>query len=88
MLSGDAIERVGLLDEQFTGYGYEDNDYCLRMRRAGLELGIVPSVVMGHGDAWGRASATFAQRPDMEALMAHNRRAFIRKWGGRALRPC
>src|SRR6516165_10476664 len=31
---------VGLLDERFAGYGFEDNDYCTRVLRAGLKLGV------------------------------------------------
>ena len=31
------IDVVGLLDERFVGYGHEDDDMCLRVRRAGLK---------------------------------------------------
>ena len=31
------LEAVGLLDERFVGYGCDDDDYCLRVRKAGLE---------------------------------------------------
>lgn len=34
------IEKVGLLDERFTSYGGEDVDYCLRVREAGLKVGV------------------------------------------------
>ena len=30
------IERIGLLDERFCFYGFDDNDYCRRARIAGL----------------------------------------------------
>ena len=34
-----AIDQIGLLDERFTGYGCEDNDYCARARVAGARAG-------------------------------------------------
>lgn len=40
---------VGRLDETFPGYGYEDTDYCLRARKAGLSCGVKGSVVVAHG---------------------------------------
>lgn len=53
------IREVGLLDERFTDYGCEDDDYCLRVRQAGLKIGIydgcfvdhasLPSQFRGHG---------------------------------------
>lgn len=47
----EILERVGLLDERFTPntYGFQDNDYCERVTRAGWKLGIVDSVVVEHG---------------------------------------
>ncbi len=43
------IERVGYLDEQFTGYGYEDVDYNRRIERAGLRIGLTGDVSVKHG---------------------------------------
>jgi GT2 family glycosyltransferase len=58
MLSGAAmlvrrevIEEVGGFDERFHMYG-EDNEWCLRIRRAGWQLVFEPeAVVMHHGGA-------------------------------------
>ncbi len=33
----EVVEQVGLLDEQFFLY-FEDNDWCLRMRKAGWRI--------------------------------------------------
>lgn len=74
------IDRIGLLDERFHGYGYEDNDYCMRAWQAGFELAIRPQVLMMHGDALGRASLTFRERADFLDLIVVNRRLFIAKW--------
>ena len=43
------LTAVGALDERFIEYGCEDDDYCLRAQRLGLELLICPSVRMKHG---------------------------------------
>lgn len=43
------INEVGLLDETFVGYGCDDNDYCIRTRRADLWTMITRSVVIRHG---------------------------------------
>jgi len=41
------IEQVGGLDEQFFMY-FEDNDWCLRMRRAGWKVYYNPNVCITH----------------------------------------
>jgi GT2 family glycosyltransferase len=47
-----AFERIGMFDEDYFAY-YEDADWCLRARIAGLRLRYVPSAVL-----WHRVSAT------------------------------
>jgi GT2 family glycosyltransferase len=51
------IDKVGLLDERFginaggpgpRGYGLEDDDYSLRIRQAGLKLGVYDPVLIDH----------------------------------------
>lgn len=42
------INTVGLLDEQFIGYGGEDSDYCHRTRLEGLKLGISGGCFVDH----------------------------------------
>jgi len=44
------INKVGLLDEDYTGYGCDDDDYCYRTRKAGLKIGILGSVIVDHHD--------------------------------------
>lgn len=77
-LSRAMINAIGLLDEQFDGYGFDDNDYCLRARRAGWETGITGAVTVMHGsggselDRGENWSQSFAHeepgRPSNEAL--------------------
>lgn len=43
------VETLGELDERFSGYGFDDNDYCARALQAGLELGVWGGCVVEHG---------------------------------------
>ena len=47
MLRREAIEQVGLLDENFFMY-FEDMDYCLRLRSAGWKLYYLPAGEIVH----------------------------------------
>lgn len=47
LISRRCLERVGLFDERFFMY-YEDSDYCLRVRAAGLRVLAVPQAKMWH----------------------------------------
>lgn len=37
------------LDERFTGYGGEDDDYCYRARRAGIPIIVLANIMIHHG---------------------------------------
>jgi GT2 family glycosyltransferase len=54
-----ALDLVGPLDESFTGYGGDDEDWCLRARDAGLTLGITPLVKARHGFGGREYSSSF-----------------------------
>lgn len=47
MVSGEVIERIGLLDERFFMYG-EDIDWCLRIKHAGFKIFFYPGVKTLH----------------------------------------
>lgn len=78
-LRRELINEIGYLDETFTGYGYEDNDFCLRSVLAGYELGVLPSVVMRHGNEYGKTMLTFRTIPDVP----DNRELFVMKWANK-----
>ena len=69
---------LGAFDEQFVGYGFEDNDYCARVLAAGLKIGIWDGCVVDHS---GELPSTFRTRPDVTALFEENRRLYRAKWG-------
>jgi len=71
------IDRVGLLDEEFTGYGFEDDSYCLRVRRAGLKIGIFDGCFVDHGSL----RSTFRGDPRTPADLRENAAIFKRKYG-------
>ncbi len=42
------IERIGLLDEGYSPFLYEETDYCMRAKRAGFKVVFYPSVTIVH----------------------------------------
>jgi GT2 family glycosyltransferase len=69
-------EIVGLLDERFRLYGYEDNDYCRRVRQAGMSLHGCSDCIVNH------------YHPDRSTFHGPNNQyqgdnlvIFDRKWG-------
>jgi GT2 family glycosyltransferase len=77
-LRRETYERVGLLDEQFGPGLFEDDDYSLRLRRAGLRLVVAEDVLVHHfGEgALGRLVPT----GEYGLLFEANRRRFESKW--------
>jgi GT2 family glycosyltransferase len=73
----DVYTRIGPLDERFTGYGFDDNDYCRRVLGAGLRLGIWDGCVVDHS---GRLPSTFRSRPDLRECFLRNQQLFHQKW--------
>lgn len=73
------INAVGLLDERFTGYGFEDFDYCRRVAQAGLRLVIWDGCVVDHSDD---RSSTYRVRPDIDRLFEQSREQYLDKWEG------
>jgi GT2 family glycosyltransferase len=47
MLRREALEEVGLLDEDYFAY-WEEGDYCMRLRRAGWRIACQPASVIYH----------------------------------------
>jgi GT2 family glycosyltransferase len=70
------IETVGMLDEIFTDYGWEDSDYCLRVRNAGLKIGISDDCFVDHSSL----QSTFRGSPQRSGDIRHNGQLFAEKW--------
>jgi GT2 family glycosyltransferase len=75
------IEKVGLLDEAF-GIGYfEDDDYCMRARDAGLKLVCAKDVYVHHFGNMSFEGNSLNRLKILEKGMSR----FIFKWGRRAM---
>lgn len=72
----EVIDKVGLLDEQFTPGNFEDDDYCLRAIEAGFRLGIAQDVFIHH--MGGATHKTL--KIDFKMLMETNFDKFVMKW--------
>jgi hypothetical protein len=80
----EVIERIGYLDERFTGYGFEDIDYCYRARQAGFKIGMAKTISVQHGVNGKGYGSTFIRttgEPEMAKQDVANRRRFAEKWG-------
>lgn len=77
VLPRSTYEKIGLFDEGYLIGGYEDTDYCHRLRKAGLRYGVSGAAFIHHFGS--QTLGEFKKRGDKHA--AHNRDYFIKKWG-------
>lgn len=76
-ISRQAITEIGLLDEEFGRGYYEDFDYSLRVKQAGLDLKVAEDVFIYH-----RGSASFGKMPqETRELLKRNKKRIILKHG-------
>lgn len=71
------IDVVGLLDERFVDYGLDDDDYCLRVRNAGLKIGIFDPCFVDHS----KLKSTYRGAANAGGDFRPNLRRYIEKWG-------
>ncbi len=73
----DTVQKIGLLDERFGLGNFEDDDYALRIRNAGLRTVCVEDVFVHHigGATFSKLAAERYQK-----LLEKNRRLFETKW--------
>lgn len=71
------IETVGVLDSRFSGYGLDDDDFCLRVRKSGLKIGIHDGCYVDHGSL----RSTYRGDPQAPADYRPNLELFKQKWG-------
>lgn len=77
LLSLEAIEDAGVLDERFMECGNDDLDYCIRLGRAGYRLIIARDVYIEHIGA-----QTFRSEIDsISRVDVRGRELLIDKWG-------
>ena len=79
-LRRDCIDRIGALDEIFHSY-YEDTDYCLRARDAGIATVVAGNVTLRHHQHGStRDDGGFRAR-----IAVASRQAFAARWHARLL---
>jgi GT2 family glycosyltransferase len=72
------IDQIGLLDENFTGYGWDDVDYCRRAVLAGWKMAATADAIVRHGHDKNKASASFSRAPiDWNSSVTY----YKSKWG-------
>jgi GT2 family glycosyltransferase len=71
------IDNVGLLDERFTAYGWEDNSYCREVREADLKLGIFDDCFVDHASL----HSTFRGQPNTAGDISAGREIYRQIWG-------
>ncbi len=76
MIPRAVINAVGLLDQRFNSYACADDDYSLRVRKAGYTLGVFDGCLVDHESL----PSTF-RAPGMDSSLEHGRRMFLEKWG-------
>ena len=70
------IDKIGLLDEQFSPGNFEDDDYCLRAIDAGFKLGVAKNCFIYHKGSVTHKSLNL----DYVALLNRNEAIFKEKW--------
>lgn len=79
VLKRSVLETVGLLDERFGTGMFEDDDYCLRIRSAGLSIRLAEDVLVHH---FGEASfGRLVPDGTWKSLFEANRQRYEGKWG-------
>lgn len=71
------IDAVGMLDERFVGYGLDDDDYSVRVRQAGLKIGIHDGCYVDHGSL----TSSYRGGPAAGGDYRPNLKLFIEKYG-------
>lgn len=80
LISFATQQRIGYLDERFTAYGWEDNDYSKRVLDAGLEAAVLECCVVRHGVLPSTFRSGKSHR-DLSAMGDGGMHIFKQKWG-------
>lgn len=83
LIRRECLDKVGLLDERFSGYGYDDCDYSRRVVNAGYTLGVTAKAVVNHGTPTEARSRSYNRKElgTIDQLDEVAKRQFFEKWG-------
>ncbi len=76
LIRADVIRQIGGFDERFSPWGFEDDDFSLRVHLAGHRSRMALDVFVHH------ASYTGPKAERHDALLERNWQRFAEKWGG------
>lgn len=76
LIRREVIEKIGLLDEAFIGYGWDDVDYCRRAVVAGYKMAVTANASVLHGHGKYGCSASFSRTPRDQG----NKAIYYNKW--------
>ena len=87
LIRREVLDKVGLLDERFSGYGYDDVDYCRRIVNAGWKMGVTAraQVLHGHGNCHRSSSYNRQELGTIDALDKLAQQQYLEKWGDLSL---
>jgi GT2 family glycosyltransferase len=71
------LDLIGGLDERYSEYGLDDDDFSFSVRAAGLKIGVHDGCYVDHGSL----VSSFRGNPKAPADYRPNLRRFIEKWG-------
>jgi GT2 family glycosyltransferase len=77
MISPTCLRTVGLLDERFDKYGFDDNDYCRRAVLNGFRVGVFDDCYVDHS----RLQPTFRKAAAAAGDIGPAMKIYIEKWG-------
>jgi Glycosyltransferase like family 2 len=85
LIRKEVVEQIGLLEE-FTGYGWDDCDYCRRIVNAGWKMGVTARATVKHGHVDGKWSTSYRrENMSMEAMDKISVAEYKAKWGDDSL---
>lgn len=77
LIKREVVTKIGLLDEAFSPGNYEDDDYSIRMIKAGYRLILCKDTLIHHF-----GSVSFKQNPEkFTEVLRKNAEIFEEKWG-------
>jgi hypothetical protein len=81
LITREAWNIIGELDERFIGYGHEDDDYCVRGWHKGIRCCVTNAITIKHGKEPGIGTAAELFGNNWESMFDLNANRFSDKWG-------
>lgn len=76
LIKRSVIENIGLLSEDYFAY-FEDTDYCLRVKRAGISVAMCGDIRVKHSES----SSTKVNKVSHNDIFLKSQKTFKEKWG-------